>query len=798
MAGGSQPIKIGTMSQGSVLNRSAWRLPLVAIALFCLIPATAAMAAVGPKDHGPLSTPLLRLADPAVRAKPAAEQARVLGVAASGPGSLVREGGRVLVEVRFDGGALSRVDELGRAGAEIVTSSRRYQTVTAAVRPADLRVLARVAGVTAVSPVREPLLRAPGVCEGGSVISEGVTQLNVLAAREEFSVEGEGVTVGVLSDSYDLASEAVSGGPVATDAQKDEETKDLPGPKNGCAGQAGPVDVVEELQLGPGEEDPFDEGRAMLQIVHDVAPDASLAFASAFNGELSFAQNVEELAKSSGGGPGAEVIVDDVIYFEEPFFQNGPIANAVEKVSAEGVTYLSAAGNDNLFDAEGNEIASWEAPSFRDSGGCPAAIGSLAGLNGAHCLDFNPGAATDRTYGIKVEPGETLSLDLQWAEPWNGVGTDLDAFLLDAEGELLTGSAEDNVKGSKRPVEIVQWTNESSAVATVQLAVNRFSGAAPRLKLIFLQNGGGVSGVEYPRSGGGDVVGPTVFGHAAAPSAIAVAAVRFSTKTAPEPYSSRGPATLYFGPVAGIKPAAALPAPEVLSKPEVAATDCGATTFFARKTSGVWRFCGTSAAAPHAAGVVALMKQEEPAATPAELRAALIGTGVPVGLFDNCAIGGGLVEAVGALEAIRGEVAGVAPAPCEPPDASGPVFVAPGAWGTEEGAPTPTPPAPQPVSPIVPSPPPVAAAPETTFLKRPSKVVLTRSRTARVVFRFGSDQAGSTFLCKVDRGVFRPCAARIARRFGVGSHAIRVKAVNPSGVADPTPALYRFRFKPLF
>lgn len=748
MAGGSQPIKIGTMSQGSVLNRSAWRLPLVAIALFCLIPATAAMAAVGPKDHGPLSTPLLRLADPAVRAKPAAEQARVLGVAASGPGSLVREGGRVLVEVRFDGGALSRVDELGRAGAEIVTSSRRYQTVTAAVRPADLRVLARVAGVTAVSPVREPLLRAPGVCEGGSVISEGVTQLNVLAAREEFSVEGEGVTVGVLSDSYDLASEAVSGGPVATDAQKDEETKDLPGPKNGCAGQAGPVDVVEELQLGPGEEDPFDEGRAMLQIVHDVAPDASLAFASAFNGELSFAQNVEELAKSSGGGPGAEVIVDDVIYFEEPFFQNGPIANAVEKVSAEGVTYLSAAGNDNLFDAEGNEIASWEAPSFRDSGGCPAAIGSLAGLNGAHCLDFNPGAATDRTYGIKVEPGETLSLDLQWAEPWNGVGTDLDAFLLDAEGELLTGSAEDNVKGSKRPVEIVQWTNESSAVATVQLAVNRFSGAAPRLKLIFLQNGGGVSGVEYPRSGGGDVVGPTVFGHAAAPSAIP-------------------------------------------------ATDCGATTFFARKTSGVWRFCGTSAAAPHAAGVVALMKQEEPAATPAELRAALIGTGVPVGLFDSCAIGGGLVEAVGALEAIRGEVAGVAPAPCEPPDASGPVFVAPGAWGTEEGAPTPTPPAPQPVSPIVPSPPPVAAAPETTFLKRPSKVVLTRSRTARVVFRFGSDQAGSTFLCKVDRGVFRPCAARIARRFGVGSHAIRVKAVNPSGVADPTPALYRFRVKPL-
>ena len=107
----------------------------------------------------------------------------------------------------------------------------------------------------------------------------------------------------------------------------------------------------------------------MAQIVHDLAPGASLAFATAFSGELAFAANIRALAAA-----GAEVIVDDVAYFEEPFFQDGPVAVAVDEVTAAGVSYFSAAGNDNLIDGEGHDIASWEAPAFRDSGGCPAAI----------------------------------------------------------------------------------------------------------------------------------------------------------------------------------------------------------------------------------------------------------------------------------------------------------------------------------------------------------------------------------------------------------------------------------------
>jgi subtilisin family serine protease len=772
------------MSSALALRSFASRLFAAALALACLLPvAEAGAAAVAPKEQGRLSPVLQRLANPAVRSQPEAQRAKILGVAANGPGSLVRDGGRYLVEVGFDQGAISRLDELREAGAMIVTASRRYQRVTAAVPPGALRVLAQVGAVAVVQPVRQPILRAPDVCEGGSVISEGVGQLNVLKAREEFGVDGDGITVGVLSDSFDAATEAVSGGPVATDAQEDDETRDLPGPENDCAGQGGPVDVLDEINLEPEEEAPFDEGRAMLQIVHDVAPDADLAFHSAFNGELDFADGIEELADA-----GAEVIVDDVAYFEEPFFQNGPVATAIASATADGSTYLSAAGNDNLFDAEGNEIASWEAPAFRDSGGCPSVVRSNPELNGFHCLDFNPGAAVDRTFGIRVEPGETLTLDLQWAEPWFGVGTDLDAFLLDAEGRLLTRSVEFNVDVTQRPVEIVQWTNESASEATVQLAVNRFSGTSPRLKFIFLQSG--VSGIEYPQSGGGDVVGPSIYGHAATPEAIAVAAVRFNTKAAAEPYSSRGPATFYFGPVAGTSPASALSKPELVSKPDVTATDCGATTFFARLSAGVWRFCGTSAAAPHAAGVAALMLDDEPAADPEDIAFAFEKGSKAFGGSGICAIGHGLVDAVKAIEVLRGiPVPGVIFG-CEPPDASGPVFVAPGDWGREEPLPSPPP------VPAAAPPAPAASPPETRVLKRPPATVRTRSRAARVVFRFGSDQAGATFLCKFDRAPYRDCSSRFARRYGLGRHVLKVKARGTSGLLDPTPAVIRFRVAP--
>ncbi|MFL5873231.1 MAG: S8 family serine peptidase [Solirubrobacterales bacterium] len=738
-----------------------------------------------------------------------ARQAQLAGIAPSGPGSLVRSGGRLLVDVRFDRGAIAALPQLREAGARVLAASQSLQRVTASVPQSELTALATVPGVAAVTPVRAPILRAFAPCEGGLVVSEGVTQLNAQEAREDFGVEGESIIVGVLSDSLNQANEAVTGGPVATKQPQDVRSLDLPGKRNTCPGQSTAVEDLRDYELEPGEEEPFDEGRAMLQIVHDMAPSAELAFNSAFNGELAFAEGIEDLAKPvSEGGADTQVIVDDVGYFEEPFFQDGPVAAAVNQVSEEGVTYLSAAGNDNLFDAEHNEISSWEALEYRDSGSCPPAVAAIAELNAAHCMDFNPGAATDRTFGIEVEPEETLSIDLQWAEPWEGVQTDLDAVLLNADGEVLTGSTEDNVsskedKGTQEPVEIVQWANESKAEETVQLVINRFEGSAdPRLKFILMQNGGGVSGTEYPRSGGGDVVGPSIYGHAAAAGAIAVGAVRFEPregeKEGPEEYSSRGPATHYFGPVDGTEPAAELPLVEELSKPEVAATDCGATTFFARRPQDepdVWRFCGTSAAAPHAAGVAALMLEDEPGASPQEVRDALAATAEPYAGFGPCAQGGGLVETVGALEAIEPGPPLPSPGACEPPNASGAVFVAPGDWGLESPPPPPVPPV-KPVTPPASQPVPQPTemqAPTTSFAKHPPATVRAAGRSAKLVFRFASDQADATFLCKVDRSAFAFCGPKLMRRFALGRHVVKVKARGATGLVDQTPAIFSFR-----
>ncbi len=650
--------------------QGARRCAPVVLLIVCALPPVSAAARSAPPGEPSLSPRLAELARPGVRSLPPAGQAERLGLAADGPGSLLRRGGRVLVDVRFAAGTIAALDALRAAGARVLAPSRRYQTVTVAIAPGQLRRLGSVNGVEGIAEKRAPLLFAAGPsaaalgaeCEGGAVISEGVSQLRVAEARGKYGVAGSGVTVGVLSDSFAQASLAADeSGPIATHASEDVESSDLPGAANPCAAEKTPVNVLEDFGPFPGFE-PSDEGRAMLQIAHDVAPHASLAFATAFLSELSFAQNIERLARPVvEGGAGADVIVDDVTWFEEPFFQDGPVAAAVSKVVDDGAAYFSAAGNNNLFEAS-NEIGSWEAPEFRDAGSCPAAVLAFAELAFGNCMDFDPGAAIDATFAITVSPGATLNLDLQWAEPWFGVETDLDAYLLDSGDNVVAAEVSDNVGETQRPVEIPQWKNTSGSSKTVRLAINRCAGACneaasgsatPTVKFALLQNGGGVTKTEYPASTEGDVVGPTIFGHAAANSAVAVAAVPFGNDNQPESYSSRGPVTHHFGPVNGTTPAAPLPTPEAIAKPDIAATDCGATTFFSFLAGdGEWRFCGTSAAAPHAAAVAALQLEAEPAATVEEVRDAQAASAREVGSFGQDAVGAGLLDADGAIASL--------------------------------------------------------------------------------------------------------------------------------------------------
>jgi hypothetical protein len=401
---------------------------------------------------------------------------------------------------------------------------------------------------------------------------------------------------------------------------------------------------------------------------------------------------------------------------------------------------------------------------------------------------------------MKVPGHTTVSVDLQWNEPWGGVSTDLDAILLDAEGRLLSSlreGTEDNVNQSQEPFEFLEWTNNSSGERTVQLAINRFVGGTPRVKFVLAGNGEGPSAVEYPHSSGNDVVGPSIYGHAASSGVIGAAAVfPGEAPQEPEEYSSRGPVTHYFGPVEGKSAAAELGSPETIPAPEVTATDCVTTTFFAQFVGGRWRFCGTSAAAPHVAGVAALLKQAEPLAEPEEIRSALRESARPIGEFQPCAIGAGLVDAAGAVEKLLlGPSAG--PVECEPPqqEVEPDEARAPGNWGSESPAP-PRPPAEGGQPQATPGPAPVNPPPfvlRATFAKHPGRLVRTRASRARVVFRFTANERGVTFLCRVDREKFHACSSKLVRRVAPGSHAVRLMAKDSAGNVDATPDVYRFR-----
>ncbi len=510
--------------------------------------------------------------------------------------------GNVVVDIRLDGSvdAATVKKNLAAQGLTIIgehearRAGKRDGMLSASL-PLDKAVdAARIPGVRSVLAAHKPRRRV------GAVAGQGLPVLHADAVQAA-GYTGKGITVGVLSDSFNQ---------VSPHASADIASGDLP------------VNVV----VLNDDDDPGydgDEGRAMLQIVHDVAPDAQLAFSTTGPTQPTFAAAIRSL-RTNTTAP-CDVLVDDIGFSDEPFFSDGIVAEMVDEVVTSStlpgkkVIYYSAAGNDGS--------ASYSA-TFDPVSNADARAGTGAGNlklyqvpPGLTAGGFHNFKGADLGRGVKIAQkvhvtDEDAEIDFQWDDPFDAdlITADYNILVFDKDGNYLdtprgASSGTDDNFSTGEAIEYAELPlNRDGSDTTYQIAIARAStrGDDPASRLRYFAYTDGTFYGKYIHTGL-----PTLFGHSAAANADGVGAYDVHDPSVPEDYNSLGPVTIYFD-AEGRR----LATPVVREQPTISAVDGVNTTFFPQPASendsdgdGRPNFYGTSAAAPHAAAVAALLLQ---------------------------------------------------------------------------------------------------------------------------------------------------------------------------------------------
>jgi hypothetical protein len=433
----------------------------------------------------------------------------------------------------------------------------------------------------------------PGVPNKGATFTQGdlVMRSNLVRAgyvhkEGDQAIDGTGIKIGVLSDSYATRTDA-GVNTLATDISNGDLPESL--------------FFIRDLpsRFGTGT----DEGRAMLQIIHDVAPGAQLGFRTGVVTSGDFAQGIRDLAAA-----GSDIIVDDITYVTEPFFSDGKVARAVNEVSANGVSYFTSAGNFGSKSFEGI-FNPYDDPNIS----LPLKSGEWGGNGRVH--DFGVGNTTQK---INVYPGQSgpaiYMIVLQWEDPLYSVDEtgslyDLDIYLKDFKNTPLFGFNRNNANGD--PIEILSFTiNEPM---TVDLLIARecesctdlSSNTGIKFKYVVFRG-------ELDPNDINGIDASTVVGHANATGAMTVGAVLYSN-TSVFGFEPVPDGTLPFTVASFSSRGGTTTNGEVRAKPDFTAPNGGNTTvdLGAPDLEGdnFPNFFGTSAAAPHAAAIAALVKQ---------------------------------------------------------------------------------------------------------------------------------------------------------------------------------------------
>jgi subtilisin family serine protease len=437
--------------------------------------------------------------------------------------------------------------------------------------------MAALPDVVTIRPV------APPVTAIGSVQSAGDAGLRAELVRAA-GFTGAGVPLGLISDGI-------------TSAEMFRGSGDLPA-----------VTVPPDPRCSSFEGD---EGTAMLEIVHDVAPGAGpLFFASFGQSGVFMAEAVRCLADA-----GARVIVDDVTFGDEPFYQDGPLAIAAREVVQRGVSYHTSAGN--------------RRQEFLETPLAPAFFGPPLGV----IHDFDPAGGGDPANEVVVGAGGGATCVIQWDEPFGQAATDLDLVVVQGSADNVVAKSDNPQDGTQDPVELVSINNPTDTDQTVSLVVQLFSGDPNRRLRMMCFRSVQMEHVSFEGA---------IYGQQAVREVVAVGAIDASDDghDTIEAISSPGPATILF------------PAPETREKPDVSSFD-GVETAVGQAGLFPNPFFGTSAAAPHTGAVAALMLSKNPTLSPAQVQQIMMATAVDIEApgFDRLA-GAGRVDALAAVAAV--------------------------------------------------------------------------------------------------------------------------------------------------
>jgi len=569
--------------------------------------------------------------------------------------------GKVQVYMHYRPGNVPSVATLDGMDASGVLVSHALGVVQAWVPISQLQAAAALDGVSRVDLPVYGIVRTGGnsvprtdtcsaVQTGLSIDQEGIKAQRVDVVQQQ-GVTGSGVKVGVISDGADCVSSSQTAGY-------------LPG------------NVWVDPQLaGSG-----DEGTAMLEEVHAVAPDATLGFCGPGT-TVEFLQCYDDLATW-----GANVISDDLGFF--PVFALSSFDNGITAFAQNnpGINLATSAGNSRAGFFQDDYVAatspaSPNGPPITLSPTYSPANGGASGRSYTSAMDFGTatGGSADAAVKVTLGAGNRIVGELDWDDPQSGPYDDLDLFLLKSDGAVAcapsnsefcasTFDQKDNPSNPSDPSwnppgEVVLYTNNTSSNQTLYLVAYCYSctahGSNPlHIKLYGNMNGGGT--FNYVTQGG-------IAGHAALAAELTMAAAHYDgsgVNSTIEPFSDTGP--YFYGDWQN--------GTQTRAKPDITGID-GVTVSGAGGFSSP--FFGTSAASPNVGAVIALVRSAFPgAASDAASWNQVVKDNANASALSNYTVntgGTGLVDAAAALGAVDGTMNATITAP-----SGSPVSVNPG------------------------------------------------------------------------------------------------------------------------